>query len=654
MAKATPVREWFDRDYSSREVYGRLWRAARRYWLMIALGVVCGMAVGGSWLPVFQMLQPALKELQTAGSPAQVESVAEVPVQAATEVVTSADATPVATQPKAQNIPSWLVKTEQVAGYVGISVRDERGELKGSFLILAVLVLPLVLLFRLLTVFLNNYCLRWVSVHVIKDLRNQIFAHLQKQSLHFFGRIEVGRIMSRALGDPQQIDSVMSVTIAELCRAPFEILTALGFVIYFAIEHEMLVMIAIAVIGYPLCMWPIVLIGKWVRKWSRRMMECSAVLQSDLVENLTGIRLVKACNTEALEINRFAEKNRQVVKTTLRAVRLSLFVSPVTETVSILLAALFLLICYWGGKSFADILPLLVPFVVAYKPIKSLGKLQTSLERGRAALVRVYSLLDLDTALPEPQNPVEVTDFQRAIAFNNVSFSYATGKQTLKGISFELPRGKTVAVVGSTGSGKSTLANLLCRFYDPTEGSITLDGTPLNRIAPRNLRQLIGIVTQETVLFNTTIAENIAYGLKEVSKDAIIRAAQLANAHDFIMSHPDGYDRIVGDKGFVLSGGERQRIAIARAILRNPPILVLDEATSALDTVTEQQVQLAITHLMENRTTFAIAHRLSTIRKADMILVLDHGTIIERGTHAELYAQGGAYRKLCDIQHQTQ
>lgn len=650
MAKTPSEHEWFDSDYSTRQVYGRLWRAARRYWLMLSIGVLCGMAVGGSWLPVFQMLKPALEELQAPAAVVQQVDAESVQAKEAPKGVEGQVAPPKA-EPQT---PAWLERTERVAGHLGLQVRDAKGEFKGAFLLLAVLVLPLVLLFRLATVYLNNYCLRWVSVHVVKDLRNRLFAHLQEQSLAFFGRIEVGRIMSRALGDPQQIDSVMSVTIAELCRAPFEILVSLAFVVYFAIEHDLLGMIAIAVIGYPICMYPIVQIGKWVRKWSRRMMECSAVLQSGMVENLTGIRLVKACNTEQLEIDRFAEKNRQVVKTTLRAERLSLFVSPVTETASILLAAIFLLICYWSGKGFADILPLLVPFVVAYKPIKSLGKLQTSIERGRAALSRVYSLLDLDTALPQPQNPVDKKSFDNAIAFEQVGFSYGAGKTTLEGIDFQLRKGQTVAVVGSTGSGKSTIANLLCRFYDPTSGRVALDGIALDQINPQDLRNLIGIVTQETVLFNTTIAQNIAYGRPEATLEQIIQAAKLANAHDFIASHPDGYNRIVGDKGFVLSGGERQRIAIARAILRNPPILVLDEATSALDTVTEQQVQQAITHLMANRTVFAIAHRLSTIRQADLILVLDKGRIIERGTHAQLYDQGGAYRRLCDIQHQSQ
>jgi subfamily B ATP-binding cassette protein MsbA len=237
------------------------------------------------------------------------------------------------------------------------------------------------------------------------------------------------------------------------------------------------------------------------------------------------------------------------------------------------------------------------------------------------------------------------------LVFDHVSFWYNKGdQQVVKDADFVLSRGKTVAVVGSTGSGKTTLANLLARFYDPTSGRVMMDGIDLREMATADLRSLIGVVTQETILFNTTIEENIAYGTKNATQEQIKAAAEMANAHSFIINHPDGYKRIVGDKGFVLSGGERQRVAIARAILKNPPILILDEATSALDTVTEQQVQEAITHLMENRTVFVIAHRLSTVQNADTILVMDHGSIIESGSHDVLYAKGGVYANLCDVQ----
>ena len=270
-----------------------------------------------------------------------------------------------------------------------------------------------------------------------------------------------------------------------------------------------------------------------------------------------------------------------------------------------------------------------------------------------AALSRIYSVLDLHMELPEKADAVRKTSFDDCISFENVSFRYDTADSAaVKDVSFDLPRGKMVAVVGGTGSGKSTLAGLLARFFDPQSGRVRMDGTDVRDMGVSDLRMLVGAVTQEAILFNDTIEENIRYGTPDATHEQVVAAAKLANAHEFIISQPEGYSRVVGEKGFALSGGERQRIAIARAILRNPPVLILDEATSALDTVTERLVQDALTNLMKNRTVFAIAHRLSTIRHADAILVMDHGEIVERGTHEELYGANGMYRRLCDMQHQ--
>ena len=354
---------------------------------------------------------------------------------------------------------------------------------------------------------------------------------------------------------------------------------------------------------------------------------------------------------DQLEAERFRRMNAHYFQSILRALRAELLMSPLMELVITVLACGFVVACFIYKITLEQITVIGVSVFAAYRPMKQLAKIGASLQRGSAAIDRIFALLDTDTALPEAVRPVARTTFDDRLRFEAVTFRFAPeGPDVIRDVSLELPRGTLLALVGETGSGKTTIANLLARFYDPVAGRVTLDGIDLRDLATADLRRLVGVVTQDTILFNDTIASNIAYGSPDATPAQIEAAARMANAHEFIVAHPDGYQRSVGDKGFVLSGGEKQRVALARAILRNPPILILDEATSALDTVTERLVQEAIAKVMQNRTTLAIAHRLSTVRRADQILVIDAGRIIERGTHDELYAQGGRYRKLCDMQ----
>jgi len=691
-ASGSVGREWFDRDYSAREVYARLWGFARRYKFLIFMGVLLGMVTGGAWVPIFSTIQPILQEFQASAQPPNVaeqltervhaieretvevgreaKGIAQHPesaqagaesilqrterlAQATAEVAEVADAL----NPKAKSsglakksasdtarYNRYLETAEAWLGKFGIHGVSATVALLSFVLVLAVLL-------KMITQFLNQYLLTKAGMKVVMDVRNAMFAHLQRQSLAFHGRSDVGKLMSRASADPETIRTLISQTMSDLCRAPFEVLGAVGFVAFFAVRNNMLSLLLIAVLGYPLCMLPVVWLGRMIRRWSQRLLEQSAGIGSNFHENLTCIRVVKAYNTEQSEIEKYAEANLRALKLCLRAVRLSILVTPLTEAVAMVLAAVFIVYCFLTGHGMAEIVPLIPPFLILYKPMKQLGRLQAALENGRAALQRIFSLLDVHEELLERKDALPIGDFTDSIVFDHVKFAYSKrGDLIIKDADFRIQRGQTYAVVGSTGSGKSTLANLLARFYDVTEGRVLIDGRDIRDYHIADVRKLIGAVTQESILFNTTIAENIAYGTPGATQEQIERAAKLANAHDFIVAHPEGYQRIVGEKGFVLSGGERQRVAIARAILRNPPILILDEATSALDTVTEQQVQEAINRLMDNRTTFAIAHRLSTIRKADCILVLDHGDIVERGTHDELYAKGGVYRRLCDIQ----
>jgi len=656
-------KEFFDREYSAREAYARVWRYARKYRFRIFTGIVCGMLTAGTLLPLFQVIQPALEKV--GANEARGRETAEIAAPAA--ALASPPAAPAETQngvlrkkhgiekklAEASKLPSWYPKAEKLAAKAGIKLQDEDGAMGGALVLLAVVIIPLVALARLALVFLNQYCLTWAASKVVADLRVDILRHIQRQSVEFHGRIDVGQLMSRATGDPAVVQTIIQTMLSELARAPFEIAVSVGFIIYFAVANNQLATLAVIFIGMPAFMVPVLGLGKCIRKWSRRTLERSSVVGSRIHEILTCVRVVKAYDTEKFENDKYENVNRTLFKTTMRAVRWGLLVGPTVETIGIVLICAFLVYCFAAHVTLANVVPMLAPLLLIYKPLKQLAKLQVQIETAQASLQRIWSILDVDMELPEKKDAVEKKTFDDRISFNGVSFRYATSDHdAVSGVSFEIRRGQTVAVVGGTGSGKTTLSALLARFFDPAEGSVTMDGIDLRDLRIGDLRSLVGSVQQETILFNDTIEENIRYGSPDATREEVVAAAKLANAHEFIMSQPEGYARMAGEKGFALSGGERQRIAIARAILRNPPVLILDEATSALDTVTERLVQDALENLMKNRTVFAIAHRLSTIRSADLILVMDSGRIVERGTHDELYAMGGLYRRLCDMQHQ--
>ena len=642
-------KEFFDRDYSAKEAYGRVWKYARKYKFRIFLGIFCGMLTAGTFLPLFQVIQPTLEKVSEneARIIATQEKIKSQEIENATKSKNKFDRQ----IEKASKLPSWYPQVERLASKVGIKLQDESGAMGGALVLVIVFVVPLVALARLATLFLSNYCLTWAGSYVVADLRVDMLRHIQRQSMQFHGRIDVGQLMSRATGDPAMVQMIIQTMLMELAQAPFEILISVGFIIWFAITNQMLPTLAIIVIGFPLFMVPVVMLSKAIRKWSRKSLERSSVVGSRMHEILTCIKAVKAYNCEEFENKKYLETNKNLLKSTLRAVRLGLFVGPSVETVGIFLICAFIVWCFFANITLANILPMLAPLLLIYKPLKQLSKLQVQIEQGRASLQRIWSLMDVNMALAENSNAVVKTSFDDKIVFDNVSFKYDTAEHdAVSKASFEIQKGSFVAVVGTTGSGKSTMSALLSRFFDPREGNVSMDGVDLKDIRISDLRNLIGSVQQETTLFNESIEENIKYGSPNASHKEVVNAAKLANAHEFIMSQPEGYSRLCGEKGFSLSGGERQRIAIARAILRNPPILILDEATSALDTVTERLVQDALTNLMKDRTVFAIAHRLSTICNADLILVMDHGEIVERGTHDELYTKNGVYRKLCDMQ----
>lgn len=653
-------KEFFDREYTAKEAYSRVWKYARKYRFRIVVGIVCGMLTAGTLLPLFQVIQPTLEKVSANEQAIAQSQQAEVAVAAPEPQV---EAPVVAPEPKkhglakkmdeAAKLPSWYPKAEKVARKLGIELQDESGAMGGALVLMAIVIIPFVAFVRLGLIFLNQYCLTWSASKVVADLRVDILRHIQRQSMQFHGRIDVGQLMSRATGDPQVVQSIIQTMLSELARAPFEIAVSVGFIIWFAIANHQLPTLAVIFIGMPAFMLPVVSLGKKIRKWSRKTLERGSVVGSRIHEILTCVRVVKAYDTEEFENEKYDAVNRSLFKTTMRAVRWGLLVGPTVETIGIVLICAFLVYCFAAHVTLANVIPMIAPLLLIYKPLKQMANLQVQIETAQASLQRIWSILDVNMELPEKPDARKKTSFDGKIVFDDVSFRYDTADHdAVSHASFEIGRGKMVAVVGGTGSGKTTMSGLLARFFDPQAGRVTMDGTDLRDLRIEDLRRLVGSVQQETILFNDTIEENIRYGTPNATHEQIVAAAKLANAHEFIMSQPEGYSRMAGEKGFALSGGERQRIAIARAILRNPPILILDEATSALDTVTERLVQDALTNLMQNRTVFAIAHRLSTIRDADLILVMEHGVIVERGTHDELYAANGVYRRLCDMQHQ--
>ena len=656
-------KEFFDKEYPSLAAYRRVWKYARKYKFRLVVGVLSGMLTAGTLIPFFQIVQPALHHAESHDSQISISAAENASPETASGAARSESGKDLK-KPKgnafdkeiARNskLPSWYPTVEKWAAKCGISLQSEKGGVGGALVLIVCIVVPLLAFVRLGLMYLNHYCLSWSGAHAVADLRQELLEHIQKQNIQFFGRVDMGQLLMRIVADPHTIQTIMTTILTEVALAPFEILVAFAYIIWFAVSNHMLPTLGLIVIGFPLFVLPVQMIGRKVKKWARKSMERSSMVGAKIHEVLTCIRAVKSYNTEQYENMRYAATNKYLLKSTMRGLRVGLMVRPTVETVGIILICAFLTWCFAMDVKVSDVVPMLAPLLVIYKPVKELSKLQVQLETSLASLNRIYSVLDLDMSLPEKADPVRKKTFDDRIAFEDVSFRYDTAEQdAVSHATFEMPRGKMVAVVGGTGSGKSTMSGLLGRLFDPQQGRVTIDGVDLREVAIVDLRKLVGAVMQETLLFNDTIENNIKYGSFDATHEQIVAAAKLANAHDFIMSQPDGYERIVGEKGFSLSGGERQRIAIARAILRNPPILILDEATSALDTVTERLVQEALEKLMANRTTFAIAHRLSTIRNADLILVMDHGEIVERGTHDELYAKDGVYRKLCEMQKMT-
>lgn len=503
---------------------------------------------------------------------------------------------------------------------------------------------PLVGLVRGITDFLARYCIRWVGNRVVMDLRNEMFGHIHELSVSYFSKSRTGELISRVSNDTMLIERAVSTVLSDLVKQPP---TLVAMIVWVFIVDAKLALVSLVV--FPVCILPIAAFGRKVRRYSRQSQEKIADFISILQETVSGVRIVKAFGTEKYETKRFVEQSRAFFGRIMRVTKASIIVEPIVVFIATVGVAVVLIYVRAVEMKIHDFVTFAAALFMMYEPIKKLSKVHMYIQQSSAAVDRIFEVLDTRSTVKERSDAVDFSEDIRGLFFENVSFSYGE-ELVLKNITFSVRTGERIAIVGGSGVGKTTLVNLLPRFFDVTNGKILLNDIDIRDMTLKSLRSQIGLVTQETFLFNDTVANNISYGASNATRESIEKAAQRAYAHEFIMKMPDGYETIVGERGVRLSGGQRQRLSIARAVLRNPPILILDEATSALDTESERMVQAALNELITGRTVFAIAHRLSTIANCDKIIVLDKGRIVEHGTHEDLYNAGGRYRSLCNMQ----
>ncbi|MGD2124157.1 MAG: ABC transporter ATP-binding protein [Gemmatimonadota bacterium] len=498
--------------------------------------------------------------------------------------------------------------------------------------------------------FLKTYLMARVQQGVTRDLRDEVYDHLVDLDMAFFGKTKMGQILSRLTYDVEQLRVLVAKELGKVVSSVFEFTaTVVGAVVI----SWQLTLAAFVVVPFTMGIW-----GPLIRKLKRndrRVLDSAADVNAHIQETLSGIRLVKSSSTEDYERDRFHGLTLQYYKRFLRSERLRALASPITEMLSAVGTVILLwfgarLVLVSGSLTGEEFIGFLALSMKLYSPVKYLAKFPALIQPGLVGAERIFEFLDAPIEVEDSAEARPFPGLEKEISFEEVAFEYRPGEPVLQDISFTVPRGSVLALVGPSGAGKTTMLDLLARFYDVTAGRVLVDGHDIREFSLRGLRSSLGIVSQETVLFHDTVRANIGYGSPGAAQEDVETAAVAAHAHDFIQELPQGYETVVGERGTELSGGQRQRLAIARAILRNPPILVFDEATSSLDTEAERLVQHAIERLLEGRTVFVIAHRLSTVQRADQILVLDQGRIVERGTHQQLLAEEGLYHRLYEMQ----
>ncbi len=589
-------------------LYGRILSMTKAYWGRLALAIVFGLLFGGS---MFGLLVAGKGGLSQAfgGKATALQDSAKAWIES---------------QWGSGTAPIWL-----------------------TIALLAVLVLMVVL--RGVSFFLSKYLIEWVAQRVVMVLRNQLFDKILHLPLLYFRGSRTGELMSRTINDTQLIERSITEVICDLIQQPFVLVGAAS-----ALVLTDLKLALIALVVFPVCILPATIFGRRVRRHSRAGQERIADLSSIQQEAIGGAAIVKAFGMEERELERFAKNNDDFFRRQVKIIASKAAVNPMMEFFAAIAACILLVYANCNGLELSDVVMFIVAMVAMYDPAKKLARVHLVIQQSSAAAERVFSILDTESTVRNRPGAAELPKDAPIdeVRFENIGFRYEDDQAVvLDGVDVVAHPGQLIAFVGGSGAGKTTLVNLLPRFFDPTDGAVRLNGVDIRDYTLESLRRRIGLVSQDTFLFNDTVAANIAYADPSASQEQIEAAAKIAHAHDFIMAMPQGYRTVIAERGSLLSGGQRQRIAIARALLRDPAILILDEATSALDTESEHAVQEALDDAMKGRTVFAIAHRLSTIQRADRILVLDKGRIVEQGRHEELLRnKAGAYSRLHAMQ----
>ncbi len=586
---------------SSYSVYKRLFAYIRPYRARLFFGVVFGVLQGGATTGLILALKVALGGMSGEGF--SLSGLSE------------------------------MGATEGTAGEMGL-----------DRLLLIVAVLTAVTLLQCVSLFAGKYLVEWVGNRVVADLRCRLFEHIHALPMQFFGKSRVGDLISRITTDTGLLTQLVSNVLGDLIREPF---TLIGCIAAMIILDWRLAVIALVV--FPICIGPVAILGRRVRKASRGGQESLGDMLSVVQESIGGALVVKAFQMEKAESARFNVFNTKVFKFLMRQTRATALSEPIMVFLSSIGLAAVVIYAYLHDISLALLIAFGAAIISMYKPAKKLSQIHMKVQKSTPGAERIFEILDIHNTIDDAPDAISFEGRVETVEFKDVSFAYDE-KKILDGIDLQVRAGQCMAFVGSSGAGKTTLVNLIPRFFDVTDGRVEVNGRDLRSYTVHSLRAQIGVVTQDTVLFNRSVADNISYGSPHATQDEIEDAARRANAHQFITEMDNGYDTVIGERGSLLSGGMAQRVAIARALLKNPPILILDEATSALDTESERLVQGALDELMKDRTVFVIAHRLSTIQHANAIVVMDQGRVVEQGTHAELLEKNGKYKYFYDIQ----